>query len=125
MPTFDTRFFVEFFGQKDPEKKKQLIHLASQGGRCSTITLHELYKLFSEIEGKEVAELRFNILRSTYEIAPVSSSIARDSALLRLQQNIPVADSIIAATALEKDRVVITDDPHFSQLPKIKAKWIR
>jgi predicted nucleic acid-binding protein len=80
---------------------------------------------FSEIEGKDVAELRFNILRSTYEIVPVSSSIARDSALLRLHQNIPVADSIIAATALEKDRIVITDDPHFPQLSKIKVKWIR
>ncbi|MFX0117659.1 MAG: hypothetical protein ACFFB3_24150, partial [Candidatus Hodarchaeota archaeon] len=62
-----------------------------------------------------MAELRVNNLGSTYEIVPLSSSITRDSALLRLHQNIPVADSIITAIALEKDRIVIADDPHFSQ----------
>lgn len=124
MPTFDSRFFVEFFGQKDPKKKKKLIQLASRGGRCSTITIHELYKVFGETEGKEVAELRNSRLTATYEIVPVTLSIARKSALLRLHKEVPAADSIIAATALQKDNIVITDDPHFSELPKVKVRWI-
>ena len=100
------------------------MRIATGGGICSVITLHELYKEFVEQEGREIAKLRNTRITETYRIIPVTTELAISSAELRLHQNIPTADSIIAATALADDSVVISDDPHFKQISGLKVKWL-
>jgi predicted nucleic acid-binding protein len=36
----------------------------------------------------------------------------------------PMADSMIAATAITTKTVCVTDDPHIKKLREVKTKWI-
>jgi len=123
-PTLDTRFFVELFGQNNPQELRKLKNLAKIRSFISVITLHELYKLFAETEGKVVAEHRIRLLQSTYDIVDVSAEIAISAARLRLHKKLPTADSLIGATALCKDKIMISDDPHYKLIPGLQVKWI-
>jgi len=60
MPTFDTLFFVEFFSQKVPNRKRKLVQIASLGRRFSTITLHELYNTSGPLSLKQSKLLKQN-----------------------------------------------------------------
>ncbi len=124
VPTLDTRFFIEFFGQKDKIKNKMIKQIAKKVSSVSVITLHELYKIFSEEEGKEIAKHRINLISNTYEVIDVTLTIAVTAADMRIHKNIPTADSIIAATAMTKDNTVVSDDPHFKQIKGLNTKWI-
>ncbi len=124
MPTLDTRFFIDFFGQKNSKKLKKLKELAKRKSLVSVITLHEMFKLFAETEGIPVAEHRLRIIQSTYDICEITSGIAISAARIRLHTKIPTADSLIGALALSKDKIVISDDPHFSMIQGLQVKWV-
>ncbi|UCE13745.1 MAG: type II toxin-antitoxin system VapC family toxin [Candidatus Heimdallarchaeota archaeon] len=124
MPTLDTRFFIDFFGQKNRNKQIKLKKLAKQKSFVSVITLHELFKLFAETEGIPVAEHRLRIIQSTYDIIEITAEISISAARIRLHTKIPTADSLIGALALSKDKIVISDDPHFAMIQKLQVKWI-
>lgn len=124
MATLDTRFFIDFFGQKDKKKLKKLKELAKQKSYVSVITLHEMFKLFAETEGIPIAEHRLKIIQSTYDIIDITSDIAISAARIRIHMKIPTADSLIGALALSKDKIVISDDPHFSMIRGLQVKWV-
>ncbi len=124
MPTLDTRFFIDFFGQKNRKKLKKLKELAKRKSLVSVITLHEMFTLFAETEGIPVAEHRIRIIQSTYDISEITSGIAISAARIRLHTKIPTADSLIGALAFSKDKIVISDDPHFSMIQGLQVKWV-
>ena len=123
VPVLDTRFFVEFYGQKDVNIQKKLKDLARSSKYVSVITIHELYFLFGSFEGKEITEIRIGRIAETYDIFQVNKSIAVEGAKYRIRNRMPRADSLIAATAMEKDGIVITDDPRFTQIDDLRIKW--
>ncbi|MHA1451188.1 MAG: PIN domain-containing protein [Candidatus Hodarchaeales archaeon] len=124
MPVLDTRFFIEFFGQKNTEKLLKLKKFAKQHSFVSVITLHELFKIYAEIEGIPIAEHRIRLIQKTYDIVTISSEIAISAARIRLHKKIPTADSLIGAMALVKDKIVVSDDPHFTMIKGLQVKWI-
>ena len=124
MPTLDTRFFVELFGQKDQIKLKRLKDLAKKPATISVISLHELYKLFTENEGRIIAEHRLRLIQASYDTIDITTEIAINAAQLRVHIKIPTANSLIGATALKNDRIVISDDPHYQQIKGLQVKWI-
>ena len=77
-----------------------------------------------ERDGKEVANIRHASLLTTYTVVAVSAELAKASAMLRKDHRIPLADSLITITALEDDKILWTDDPHFKKIPKIKTRWV-
>jgi predicted nucleic acid-binding protein len=124
LPTLDTRFFIDFFGQRDRKKLKKLKDLAKQKSFVSVITLHEMFKLFAETEGIPVAEHRLRMIQSTYDIIEITAAMAISAAKIRLHTKIPTADSLIGALALSKDKIVISDDPHFAMIQGLQVKWV-
>jgi predicted nucleic acid-binding protein len=96
----------------------------------STITIFEIYKLSLEREGKETAEIRTARIRKEFQPIPVSDAIAvrgaqlKHAAKTRNKEDVPMADSLIAATSLLSRAVCITDSPHFDKIPQVKRKWI-
>ncbi len=124
---FDTRFFIEYFYQKDPERLTQLKALL--GGirkrYISAIVIHEVFKITLEQEGRETAKIRRSLLEKDFEIVVVDGLIAETSAELRHKYRIPLGDSVIAATSVITKARVVTDDPHFNQIQEIQTKWIR
>lgn len=126
MKTYDTRFFFEHYYSNDNSilalTTKEL--LDKQPKSISSIVLHEIYKLTLEKEGRSVAEVRASLLEKDFKIIAVSAKIARISAEYRHKYRIPLADSIIAATAKIINSKCVTDDEHLTQIKDIKTRWI-
>ncbi len=126
MSTYDTRFFMEHYYSNDKNvlvKTTRMIR-NDKNKNISVIVLHEVYKLTLEKDGREVANLRVQLLEKDFKIVNVDSEIAKLSAEIRHKYKIPMADSIISATAKKLNMPCITDDPHITQIKEIKTKWI-
>ena len=124
---YDTRFFIEYFYTKDKNLQRKMRDNLREARKrlISVITLHEVYKLTLEREGRETAKLRVTVLGRDFKVVNVDSKIAVEAAEIRSKHRIPMADSIIAATAKMLNLPVITDDKHFYKIKDIKATWIK
>ncbi len=126
MSIYDTRFFIEHYYSKDDkvlQKTANMIRL-DKNKMISAIAVHEIYKLTLERDGREVADHRIRLIEKDFKIISVDSRIAKISAELRHKYRIPMADSIIAATAKATKTVCITDDIHMKQIKEINVQWI-
>ena len=126
MNVYDTRFFIEHYYSKNDEVLKRTTNAlkTDKNKVISAIVVHEVYKLTLDKEGKEQAELRTKLLEKDFRVINVDTQIAKISAKLRHKYRIPMADSIIAATAESLKLVCITDDQHFTKMKEVKTKWI-
>ena len=126
MSVYDTRFFFEHYYSRDEETLKRTKAELRRRGRkyVSSVTIHEVYRLTLEKEGRAVAELRVSLLEKDFKVIPVDAELAKLSAELRHKYRIPMADSIIAATAKRLSAACVTDDPHLTRIKEIKTRWI-
>jgi toxin FitB len=85
----------------------------------STINLFEVYKkiLFERDEQNAMAAISF---MAKANIIPVDDEIAIEAANLSLNLKLPLADSIIYATAIKANAIVYTQDSHFEGLQFVK-----
>ncbi len=122
---YDTRFFVEYFYSKDVEFLKKLKEDLKRvrWKAVSALTIHELYRISLDKEGRDVANLKSEIIRKDFKVINVDYDVAVRSAELRSKHRIPMADSIIAATAQICKCTLVSDDPHFKQVRDVKLKW--
>ncbi len=122
---YDTRFFVEYFYASD-EKLLKKMREDLRGTRdryISVIIIHEVYNLTLAKEGRKVAKSRAEILERDFKAVKVDADLAIQSAELRHKYRIPMADSIIAATACKLRAPVVTDDEHFKLVEETRVKW--
>jgi predicted nucleic acid-binding protein len=84
-----------------------------------TICIFEVFKRLSVQRGKEQALQAMGMLYRG-QLAALSDEIALQAALLSLEHRLPMADSIILATARTHDAVVWTQDEHFKDLPGVE-----
>ena len=124
---YDTRFFFEHYYSKEPAVLKWTRgELGPRRARyASVVTAHELYKLTLESEGREVAELRTALMSKEFEIMGMDVELAKESAEIRSKYRVPMADSIIAATARLNKLELVTDDPHLRQMKEFRVRWLR
>jgi predicted nucleic acid-binding protein len=123
---YDTRFFMEHYYSKDQttlQKTKDALRNTKQK-YISTIVIHEVYKLTLQKEGRETAKTRTNLLGKDFKTVNVTPEIAKTSAELRHKYRIPMADSIIAATAQTLKAALLTDDPHLKNIKETTTQWI-
>jgi len=129
----DTRFFVVHFLAEDEETKRKTrkilesLQKEASLGIVPTIVVHELYRFEMENFGRDVADIRVNvILKSKLNTVDLDSSTAIEAARLRCKYaDLPMADAIIAATAIgTSSDFVFTDDRHIKQIGEVKTKWI-
>ncbi len=78
-----------------------------------SLTIHEFHRLVLKTNGKEVATLRSNTIQRDFQVIDVDYSIAVKSAELRSKHPMPMADSVIAATAQIEECPLFSDDAHF------------
>ena len=124
---YDTRFFVEYFYSDDDQALKRLKEdLRSTRERgVSVVTIHEIYKIVLEREGREVAKLRVETIQRDFEVEDMDYDLAVESAEIRRKYRIPLADSVIVALAQRWICPVVTDDPHFENVNEVKTRWIK
>lgn len=84
-----------------------------------TITLYEVKKKTLLERGAEAAEAAIDLMRDG-GIIPCDEQIPLRACELSLQYKLPMADSIIYATALEHDAIVWTSDSDFKDLPNVR-----
>ena len=126
----DTRFYFAHALGKSPWMDRVLDQARLSGSRIvsSTITIAELLSNMGSIMGLETVQLRISSAKNHgVEFVPPSEGIASRAGEIALKiRDLPLADVIIAATALDLVQGrVCTDDPHFASIPGIQPFWGR
>jgi len=122
---YDTRFFVEYFYSGNAELLRKLKEdlRAVRERMVSALTVHEIHRINLEREGREVAILRSETICRDFNVVDVDYEAAVRSAELRSRHRIPMADSVIAATAQIHGCPLVSDDPHFQGIEDLKTRW--
>jgi predicted nucleic acid-binding protein len=124
---YDTRFFLRLYTAKELSIRRRLISELERRRRryTSAITIHEVYRVSLEKEGRDVARMRKSTIERDFEIVDVDSDIAAEAAEIKVAQgrDFPLADAIIGATALLRRLTCLTDDEHIKRL-EIKTRWV-
>lgn len=122
---YDTRFLAELLFSEDKEIQATLTRerLITPNKIISSITIHEIYRLLQRLQGKDIANIQCNLIKRDFHIVNIDYQLAKDSAELRSSYNMPMADSIIAATAIKENCSLVTDDAHFYQIKNLRVRW--
>jgi predicted nucleic acid-binding protein len=122
---YDTRFFIEYFYSDDTDLLRRLKEdLRTVGERMvSALTIHEVHRTVLAREGAETAALRSETIRRDFDVIDMDYGMAIRSAELRSRHKVPMADSIIAATAQTHGCPVVSDDAHFQEIEGLKIRW--
>ena len=90
----------------------------------SSLTVFEIYRLSLEKDGKETADLRVDLLRQDFTIVNVDWELAKKAALVWKKYHVPMADAVIAATAMHLKAFCITNDEHFLKMKELETRWV-
>ena len=85
----------------------------------STINIYEVFKKVLQQRGEDSA-LQAVALMHQAGVMDVTSPIAMDAVKLSTELKLPMADSLILATARSFDAILWTQDTHFNGLPDVK-----
>ena len=85
----------------------------------SSINIYEVYKKLLLEKGENIA-LEIVALMSQAKVIDVTPLIAIQAAKISYEKKIPMADSIIYATAINYDAIVWTQDKDFEGLKNVK-----
>ena len=123
---YDTRFIAAIYYPKDQHEAAGIRdELASTLSRyISSLTVYETYKLSLETEGKQTADLRADLLRQDFTIVNVDWELAKKAALVWKKHHVPMADAVIAATAMHLKAFCITNDEHFLKMKELETRWV-
>ncbi len=87
----------------------------------STINIYEVFKRILQQRGEDAA-LQAVALMHQAGVVDVTSPIAMDAVKLSTDLKLPMADSLILATARTYSAILWTQDAHFDGLPNIRFK---
>lgn len=123
---YDTRFFLATYAAGANLKAQVKSELQAHKRRyVSAITIHEVYRITLEGEGRDVAKIRRSAIERDFRVINVDSEVAAESAELKVSQgrDFPIADAIVAATAKLHKLACFTDDDHIRSIPTLKTRW--
>ena len=83
------------------------------------ITVYEVFKRILLVQGLDVAELRIADLFKGRQVDLVAS-LALSAAQFSVEYKLPMADSLILATARNNDATLWTQNEHFKDIPGVK-----
>ena len=123
---YDTRLISAiYYPSSDDEASRIRTELTGNLSRyVSSVTVYEVYKLTLESEGRETADLRIELLTRDFSITNLDWKIAKQAALLWKKYRVPMADAVIAATAMHLKATCVTNDPHFTKIKEIRSRWV-
>ena len=84
-----------------------------------TISMYEVYKKIA-VQRDEEEALNAIAWMSTGKVVEMTQEIALAAALLSLEHKLPMADSIILATAQANNATLWTQDEHFKDMEGVK-----
>ena len=95
-------------------------------GVLPSVVVAEVTNAVCREGGREKALAQLGALEHAgLEVVPLDIGLARDAGLLKcVHRDVPMADCVIAATALLLGGRVVTNDPHFSKVKCLRTTWI-
>jgi predicted nucleic acid-binding protein len=125
----DTRFFFTYYSPESPDWAKRIVESGRTPGTrlvASTVTITELVSLMTPTVGRDAVDLRIRSAKEAgVNFIPPSEEIASRAGEFALKDgDLPLADAIIAATAIDQTGGrVYTDDPHFRKISGMHIAW--
>jgi predicted nucleic acid-binding protein len=125
----DTRFFFAHAQKQEQHWTNRIFdqaRLSESRIVSSTITITELLSVMGKEVGVETVRHRINSAKTAgVQFIPVLEEISLTAGELGLRNpDVPLADAIIAATALKiAGGRVYTDDAHFASISGIRTFW--
>jgi toxin FitB len=86
-----------------------------------SLTVFEVFKRIYQLTGEATA-LEAVALMLQGRVVDLSAATALDAARISLCEGLPMADSVILATARAEDAVLWTQDAHFAGLPGVEYR---
>jgi len=128
----DTRFYFSYYNPEDDSVAKwtkKIVQLASRSAirlGSSVVAITELYRTMGKLIGVKTVEMRIRSVKAfNITFIPVTEEVAKKAGLMSLKARVPIADAVIAVTALIYAKgIVITDDKHFELMEGLKPKWL-
>jgi len=124
MNLVDTSGWIEYFFDKSNasyfappiERTDQLV--------VPVICLYEVFKKVNVVADESMA-LRAVAQMKQGRVVDITEDVALSAALISLKHKLPMADSLIYATARAQGATLWTQDEHFSSLPNVRYKEAR
>jgi predicted nucleic acid-binding protein len=83
------------------------------------VVLYEVYKHAVLSSGEHGGRLALAAMVKT-QVIPLSGGLAVSAAQVSVRHKLPLADSVIYATALATGATIVTSDAHFEGLPQVE-----
>lgn len=119
MNLVDSSAWLEYFADSENAQHFSSAIENSENLLVSVINIYEVYKKITHERNENLA-LQAVALMQQAQIIPATSEIALLAAKASIQYKIPMADSIIFATAQLHNATVWTQDADFENLPNVK-----
>ena len=121
MIVVDSSGWLEYFadGPNASFFEKALQH--TENLLVPSISLYEVFKKIS-LERDENFAIQAVALMQQGQVVELDSTLALSAAKLSLEYRIPMADSVILATARKHNAVLYTQDADFDGIPGVKFK---
>ena len=127
----DTRFFAAHYASRDADilewtRSKISALRRERRGLVPSIVVAEVAHFLCAKAGRRAALAQIRaIAQSGLELVPLGSEIAGQAGMTKCaHRDVPIADCIIAATALRADACVVSDDDHFRRIKGLRVIWI-
>jgi predicted nucleic acid-binding protein len=119
MNVVDSSAWLEFFAD-GPNAGEFALPLADRAALIvPTITIYEVFKVVCRQRGEDAA-LQATSLMQQGRMVELSPSLAMVAARMSLELALPMADSIILATARSHEAILWTQDEHFRNLSGVR-----
>ena len=121
MILIDSSGWLEFFADGPNARlfAEPILHNDPHNLIVPTIIMYELFKKIALDRGENIAIFTVGQLKN-FHIIPLEEDIAIAAAKVSMVHRLPMADSIILATAQKYDAVIWTQDEDFKNLPYVK-----
>jgi predicted nucleic acid-binding protein len=118
MNIVDSSLWVEYFLENDIDQSVIDTIKDADNLYIPVITLYEIYRKFLSIGDSKKANIAVAIMQNA-AIIGINPQMAVLAAQLGKQHSLPMADSIIYATAVLWDAELYTQDTHFENLDRV------
>jgi toxin FitB len=118
MNIVDSSLWIEYFLENDIDQSVIDAIKDTDNLYIPVISLYEVYKKFLSIGDEGKANIAVNIMQNA-DVIGINPQLAVLAAKLGKQYKLPMADSIIYATAVLWDAELYTQDKHFENLDRV------
>jgi predicted nucleic acid-binding protein len=119
MNVVDSSGWLEYFGGGNNAEVFARVVKKTADLVIPTVSMYEVFKRIASQRDEEEA-LKAIGLMSFGKVVDLTQGIALDAAVLSMEHKLPMADSIILATARAEKATLWTQDEHFEGLEDVK-----